>query len=147
MSKSLTNFFDSSPFIRGIDMDFFEEHNADLIKKMKNWEFSSADAKKMYGFLDNGDKSSVCATLATAKYAPETDTIKDTMIERLSHLVEDHFDPAKADVIARDTFVDTVVQYLPLKEKPFKQLHDTIRSWQVSDSSIKYAADQSGPEL
>lgn len=147
MSKSLSSFSNASKFFRGVDMQFFEDQNSAFIQQLKNADVLPDLTKKVDSYLDQGDKFFVYAMLAAAKYAPETAPIKNTMIERLSHLVEEHFDPNKANAITRDTFVDTIGEYLPLKEKPYKKLHDTIRSWQVSDSSIKHAAAQSGPEL
>lgn len=129
------------------DAECFERTHSGLVSAMRSGDMDSAQLDQLNTMIGAGGKDSYSAALLAAKHMQTGSEAKKIAIQAVKAQIDFAFDPENLFPSQGEAFVDSVVQFLPLNQPVFKELRDHIKSWQISESSWRYAREQSKLDL
>lgn len=124
----------------------FETSYPSLREAFETGSININDVFLMKELSNKDERNKLIMQLYKAKYVPDVKRKKEA-VEEIKDYIDNSFDVNKApSVEARNDFIDCITAFLPAKNPIFKELHNQIRAWEMSQISWLHAREESKPE-
>ncbi|MGH1455167.1 MAG: hypothetical protein ACRBDI_00125 [Alphaproteobacteria bacterium] len=157
MSKDLGSFLGriqgtslSQSFVRDFsleDIALFQNKYKGLTSVLKTSNISDEARDLMDDLVCLDPKNEIILTMCLAKYSSPNDPLKKMAIERLKFFVDNSESQLDVPVDIRNHLIDGIIDFLPVSNPAYKELHAHIRAWDVGQSSWKHAREDAGHDL
>ncbi len=147
MSKEL-DIYQKGGFSKGF-LKNFETSYPSLREAFETRSININIAYLMMELSKKDERNKLILQLYKAKYIPDAEEKKEAVKEIIDY-IDNSLDVNKApSVEARNDFIDCITAFLPAKNPIFKELHNQIRAWEMSQTSWLHARaeSRSEPEL